>query len=81
MMFGRKKKEKKNKDTHVAQIGAPTGFQKLTHVGFDSSTGALTGLPKEWAVMLGASGISQKEIQEDQETVLKVLEFQSRMTM
>lgn len=42
-------------------ISSPYNTKHVTHVGFDQNTGEFTGLPREWHVLLKASGISQLE--------------------
>lgn len=42
-------------------ISSPYNTKHVTHVGFDQHTGEFTGLPREWHVLLKASGISQIE--------------------
>ena len=39
------------------EITTPHDLVHLTHIGFNSSTGELTGLPKEWLQLLQDSGI------------------------
>ena len=80
---GKKKKKglfskKKNKDKAVGSIGTPYAVKQLGHVGFDKSTGQFLGLPDEWKVMLGTSGISASEVEENPDAVLMALEFQDR---
>jgi p21-activated kinase 1 len=43
------------------EISTPYDPVHLTHVGFNSSTGEFTGLPKEWQQLLQESGISRQE--------------------
>jgi hypothetical protein len=42
-------------------ISTPYNTVHVTHVGFDSSSGEFTGLPKEWQIMLTQSGITRQE--------------------
>ncbi|KAF8202153.1 STE/STE20/PAKA protein kinase [Pholiota molesta] len=44
--------------TKRPEISTPYDPVHLTHVGFNSSTGEFTGLPKEWQQLLQESGIS-----------------------
>ncbi len=50
------------------------------HVGFDQSTGAFTGMPKEWKALLDASNISKEEMSKNPQAVLDVLEFYADFT-
>jgi len=43
------------------EISTPFDPVHLTHVGFNSSTGEFTGLPREWQELLQESGISKSE--------------------
>ncbi|KAJ3030059.1 Protein kinase [Rhizophlyctis rosea] len=54
---------------------APTNFVHQVHVGFDSSSGLFTGLPKEWKNLLDHSNISKEEMSKNPQAVLDVLEF------
>ena len=56
-------------------ISSPSGFRQTAHVGFDPDTGEFEGLPSEWEVLLGTSGLSKDEVQENPERVLRVLQF------
>ncbi|KAJ3029125.1 UNVERIFIED_CONTAM: Protein kinase [Siphonaria sp. JEL0065] len=59
----------------LINISNPTNFVHQVHVGFDLSSGAFTGLPKEWKSLLEASNLSQDEISKNPQAVLDVLEF------
>ncbi|KAI9339663.1 kinase-like domain-containing protein [Obelidium mucronatum] len=59
----------------LINISNPTNFIHQVHVGFDLSSGAFTGLPKEWKSLLEASNLSQDEISKNPQAVLDVLEF------
>jgi len=67
--------KKKKKETSV--IGTPYAVQQLGHVGFDKATGQFVGLPDEWKVMLGTSGITADEVEQNPDAVLQALEFQT----
>eukprot|EP01100_Stratorugosa_tubuloviscum_P007669 TRINITY_DN316_c0_g2_i1.p1 TRINITY_DN316_c0_g2~~TRINITY_DN316_c0_g2_i1.p1 ORF type:complete len:655 (-),score=405.89 TRINITY_DN316_c0_g2_i1:137-2101(-) len=69
----------KKKEGNVGQIGAPTNLQHHCHMGFDPKTGTFSGMPDEWKVMLGTSGISANEIQSNPDAVLQALEFHKRL--
>jgi p21-activated kinase 1 len=47
----------------------------LTHVGFNSSTGEFTGLPKEWQQLLQESGISRLEQERNPQAVMEIVKF------
>ena len=60
-------------------ISAPENPIHVTHVGYDSSTGQFTGLPKEWQRLITES-IPEKEIRENPETLLNVVTFYKETT-
>eukprot|EP01104_Vermistella_antarctica_P017203 TRINITY_DN6062_c0_g1_i1.p1 TRINITY_DN6062_c0_g1~~TRINITY_DN6062_c0_g1_i1.p1 ORF type:complete len:314 (+),score=65.35 TRINITY_DN6062_c0_g1_i1:167-1108(+) len=76
MAFFRKKKKAKEPEMC---IGTPYQVQHEAHVGFDQNTGTFQGLPNEWKALLGSSGLGKEEIEDNQEMVLKVLQFQHNM--
>ncbi|CAL1708837.1 unnamed protein product [Somion occarium] len=47
----------------------------LTHMGFNSSTGEFTGLPKEWQQLLQKSSISKSEQEKDSQVVMGIVKF------
>lgn len=55
----------------------PTDFVHNVHVGFDSITGAFTGMPSEWKNLLAGSNISKEEASKNPQAVLDVLDFYS----
>ncbi|KAG8727717.1 signal transducing kinase of the PAK, partial [Ceratobasidium sp. 428] len=57
------------------EISTPYDPVHLTHVGFNSSTGEFTGLPKEWQQLLSDSGISRLEQERNPEAVMEVMKF------
>merc|ERR1711974_61778 len=57
-------------------LSGPTGFQQKGHIDFDPETGEFSGLPPEWEVMLGTSGMSREDYEQDPDTLLAVLKFQ-----
>jgi p21-activated kinase 1 len=59
---------------HVA-ISTPYDPVHLTHVGFNSSTGEFTGLPKEWQQLLQDSGISRIEQEKNPQAVMEIVKF------
>ncbi|KAL1936529.1 hypothetical protein VTP01DRAFT_663 [Rhizomucor pusillus] len=56
-------------------ISSPYNTRHVTHVGFDSSTGEFTGLPKEWNTLIKCSGITKKEQEQNPQAVIKAIEF------
>eukprot|EP01094_Clydonella_sp_ATCC50884_P003673 TRINITY_DN1279_c2_g3_i1.p1 TRINITY_DN1279_c2_g3~~TRINITY_DN1279_c2_g3_i1.p1 ORF type:complete len:615 (-),score=144.05 TRINITY_DN1279_c2_g3_i1:974-2818(-) len=74
-LFATKSSRKEGKSF---QVSSPSGFRQAAHVGFDPDTGDFEGLPREWEVLLGSSGLTKTDVQENPETVLRVLEFQDR---
>ncbi|KAH6618113.1 hypothetical protein B0J18DRAFT_436501 [Chaetomium sp. MPI-SDFR-AT-0129] len=56
-------------------ISAPENPVHLTHVGYDSSTGQFTGLPKEWQRLINESGITEKDTREHPQILVDVLTF------
>ncbi|EMD33006.1 hypothetical protein CERSUDRAFT_37523, partial [Gelatoporia subvermispora B] len=47
----------------------------LTHVGFNSSAGEFTGLPKEWQELLSESGIHKSEQEKEPQEVIELVKF------
>jgi len=68
-----KKKEKKSSEPTV---GSPFNVHHHVHVDFNTKTG-FVGLPPEWEAMLENSAVSRKEIAEDPNAMLDVLQFES----
>ena len=56
-------------------ISTPYDPVHLTHVGFNSSTGEFTGLPKEWQQLLQESGISRTEQEKNPQAVMEIVKF------
>ncbi|KAK4154781.1 hypothetical protein C8A00DRAFT_32452 [Chaetomidium leptoderma] len=56
-------------------ISAPENPVHVTHVGYDSSTGQFTGLPKEWQRLVNESGITEKDTREHPQILVDVLTF------
>ncbi|KAJ4293724.1 signal transducing kinase of the PAK [Collariella sp. IMI 366227] len=56
-------------------ISAPENPVHVTHVGYDSSTGQFTGLPKEWQRLINESGITEKDTREHPQILVDVLTF------
>ncbi|KAM0254871.1 hypothetical protein ACHAQJ_006308 [Trichoderma viride] len=61
-------------------ISAPENPVHVTHVGYDSTTGQFTGLPKEWQRLINESGISEKERRENPQTMVDILTFYKETT-
>ncbi|EIN09556.1 Pkinase-domain-containing protein [Punctularia strigosozonata HHB-11173 SS5] len=57
------------------EISTPYDPVHLTHVGFNSSTGEFTGLPKEWQQLLQESGISKYEQEKNPQAVMEIVKF------
>ena len=57
------------------EISTPYDPVHLTHVGFNTSTGEFTGLPKEWQQLLQESGISRTEQEKNPEAVMEIVKF------
>ncbi|KAJ7115981.1 kinase-like domain-containing protein [Mycena epipterygia] len=57
------------------EISTPYDPVHLTHVGFNSSTGEFTGLPKEWQQLLSESGISRSEQEKNPQAVMEIVKF------
>ncbi|KAF8309301.1 PBD-domain-containing protein, partial [Clavulina sp. PMI_390] len=57
------------------EISSPYDPVHLTHVGFNSSTGEFTGLPKEWQQLLQESGISRLEQERNPQAVMEIVKF------
>ncbi|KAJ3491836.1 hypothetical protein NLI96_g412 [Meripilus lineatus] len=61
--------------TKRPEISTPYDPVHLTHVGFNSSTGEFTGLPKEWQQLLQESGISKLEQEKNPQAVMEIVKF------
>ncbi|KAG9027111.1 signal transducing kinase of the PAK [Tulasnella sp. JGI-2019a] len=57
------------------EISTPYDPVHLTHVGFNSSTGEFTGLPKEWQQLLQESGISRLDQEKHPQAVMEIVKF------
>ncbi|BGP56635.1 hypothetical protein JCM8202v2_004265 [Rhodotorula sphaerocarpa] len=57
------------------QISTPYDPVHLTHVGFNSSTGEFTGLPKEWQQLLQNAGVSREEQAAHPQAVAEIVAF------
>lgn len=61
--------------TKRIEISTPYDPVHLTHVGFNSSTGEFTGLPKEWQQLLQDSGISKSDQEKNPQAVMEIVKF------
>ncbi|KIK61742.1 hypothetical protein GYMLUDRAFT_73249 [Collybiopsis luxurians FD-317 M1] len=61
--------------TKRPEISTPYDPVHLTHVGFNSSTGEFTGLPKEWQQLLQESGISKSDQEKNPQAVMEIVKF------
>ncbi|KAK3998353.1 putative Serine/threonine-protein kinase [Cladorrhinum sp. PSN332] len=61
-------------------ISAPENPVHVTHVGYDSTTGQFTGLPKEWQRLINENGITEKDTREHPQILIDVLTFYKETT-
>src|SRR6266581_206172 len=59
------------------EVSTPYDPVHRTHVGFNSSTGEFTGLPKEWQQLLQDSGISKSDQEKNPLAVMEVVKYQA----
>ena len=60
--FGKKKKDKKEAERPM-EIGAPTNFKHVTHIGWDEANGfEVKNLPEEWKSLFKAAGVKKKDL-------------------
>jgi p21-activated kinase 1 len=57
------------------EISIPYDPVHLMHVGFNSSTGEFTGMPKEWQQLLQESGITKLEQEKNPQALMEVVKF------
>ncbi|KAG8863044.1 signal transducing kinase of the PAK [Serendipita sp. 405] len=57
------------------EISIPYDPVHLMHVGFNSSTGEFTGMPKEWQQLLQESGITRLEQEKNPQALMEVVKF------
>jgi len=60
--------------SEYSSVSAPYNVQHEIHVDFDSETG-FSGLPPEWEVAIKTSGITKKEVLDNPQEAIRVLEF------
>jgi hypothetical protein len=65
------------KASEYSCVSSPYNVEHKIHVDFNSATG-FSGLPPEWEAMLKSSLISKKEVLDNPEQVLSILEFESK---
>jgi p21-activated kinase 1 len=63
---------KSNKRPEISRAYDPV---HLTHVGFNSSTGEFTGLPKEWQHLLRDCGISKSDQEKNPLAVMEIVKL------
>ncbi|KAI7866451.1 kinase-like domain-containing protein [Spinellus fusiger] len=61
-------------------VSGPTNFVHKIHVGYDPITGAFTGLPEQWTVLLKGSKITPEDAAKNPQAVLEALEFYAEQT-
>ncbi|KAJ3124564.1 signal transducing kinase of the PAK [Nowakowskiella sp. JEL0407] len=59
------------------EISSPFNPVHLTHVGYNQDTGELTGLPKEWQILLTKAGITPEQQKANPQAVLDIIGFYS----
>jgi len=57
------------------EVSTPYDPVHRTHVGFNSSTGEFTCLPKEWQQLLQDSGISKSDQEKNPLAVMEVVKY------
>jgi len=65
------------KGAEYSCVSSPYNVEHKIHVDFNSATG-FSGLPPEWEAMLKSANITKKEVLDNPEQVLNVLEFESK---
>ncbi|KAJ1338396.1 p21-activated kinase 1 [Microdochium nivale] len=61
-------------------ISAPENPVHVTHVGYDSTTGSFTGLPKEWQRLINESGIPENARRENPQMIADIVKFYKETT-
>ncbi|KAK8869246.1 Pkinase-domain-containing protein [Apiospora arundinis] len=61
-------------------ISAPENPVHVTHVGYDSTTGQFTGLPKEWQHLIDESGIPENTQRENPHMIANLVTFYKETT-
>lgn len=70
------KEKKKPKKDESWEVSAPFNLKHEIHVDFNSATG-LKGLPPEWEALLQGAGLDRKDVIENKDAVIDILQFQS----
>ncbi|KAJ1557788.1 signal transducing kinase of the PAK, partial [Nowakowskiella sp. JEL0078] len=65
------------RETSRIEISSPYNPVHLTHVGYNQDTGELTGLPKEWQVLLTKAGITKEQQLANPQAVFDIINFYS----
>lgn len=65
------------KGSEYSSVSTPYNVEHRIHVDFNSTTG-FSGLPPEWEAMLKSAAITKKEVLDNPEQVLSILEFESK---
>lgn len=75
-------KEMRTAMDNVLKIGAPTDFKHVVHVQVDanSSTG-FAGLPPEWAKLLEMNELTMKDLRDNPNAIMDVMEFHAKNKM
>ncbi|KAI1294704.1 Serine/threonine-protein kinase PAK 1 [Halotydeus destructor] len=71
----KKKVQQQSSSSRASDIGAPYLVKHNIHVGFNSSTGRIEGLPQPWLEWLAQANISKTEQSENPEAVLDALKY------
>ena len=82
---GGKKKEKERESSReeepAMQIGMPTNFKHVTHIGWDEANGfEVANLPDEWKSLFKAAGVKKKDLQNKDTARVIVDTLASNMT-
>ncbi|KAJ1546063.1 p21 protein (Cdc42 Rac)-activated kinase, partial [Nowakowskiella sp. JEL0078] len=65
------------REANRIEISSPYNPVHLTHVGYNQDTGELTGLPKEWQVLLTEAGITKEQQLANPQAVFDIINFYS----
>lgn len=67
--------DKSGKKPPKPVISNPWNFEHPIHVGYNPVTGEFSGMPKQWALLLQTSNITEQEQKKNPQAVLDALEF------
>lgn len=59
-------------------VSAPIKVKHVHHIEFDAETKDFKGVPAEWRDLLSASGITEQELRQNPNEVMRVLDFESK---